>query len=200
MDLVVLMPVRERGWHDAQWQSAVDRFGARGSHRSGTSRRRPQPPPLARWALEAVLRRTYADQVCRGRSPNSAPWCPGGLVDLRSFAGVASTATSNAWNQAWCKWSYSASMSAPSVRRSRRQRRGATERCGAGLGVSGTDPLTERRHYLRESIPYLRESIPAGPAAHASRRPQSQAACPPRHRTQTAPARLVQPCTTDGLT
>ncbi|MGH3810301.1 MAG: tyrosine-type recombinase/integrase, partial [Pseudonocardiaceae bacterium] len=54
-------------------------------------------------------------------------------------------------------------MSAPSVRRTRRQRGSVEELPSGALRVSvyaGTDPLTGRRHYLRESIP-------AGPAAHA---------------------------------
>ncbi len=54
-------------------------------------------------------------------------------------------------------------MAAPSVRRTRRQRGSIEELPSGGLRVSvyaGTDPLTGRRHYLRESIP-------AGPSAHA---------------------------------
>ncbi len=54
-------------------------------------------------------------------------------------------------------------MAAPSVRRTRRQRGSIEELPSGGLRVSvyaGTDPLTGRRHYLRESIP-------ASPSAHA---------------------------------
>lgn len=54
-------------------------------------------------------------------------------------------------------------MAAPSVRRTRRQRGSIEELPSGGLRVSvyaGSDPLTGRRHYLRESIP-------AGPSAHA---------------------------------
>lgn len=56
----------------------------------------------------------------------------------------------------WCEWSYSASMSAPSARRNRRQRGRIEELRSGALRVSvyaGTDPLTGRRHYLRETIP-----------------------------------------------
>src|SRR6185437_14720412 len=61
----------------------------------------------------------------------------------------------------WCEWSYSTSMSAPSARRNRRQRGRIEELRSGALRVSvyaGTDPLTGRRHYLRETIP-------AGPRA-----------------------------------
>jgi integrase len=54
-------------------------------------------------------------------------------------------------------------MAAPSVRRTRRQRGSIEELPSGALRVSvyaRTDPLTGRRHYLRESIP-------AGPSAHA---------------------------------
>jgi integrase len=54
-------------------------------------------------------------------------------------------------------------MAAPSVRRTRRQRGSIEEPPSGALRVSvyaGTDPLTGRRHYLKESIP-------AGPSAHA---------------------------------
>ncbi|HEX6402428.1 MAG TPA: tyrosine-type recombinase/integrase [Pseudonocardiaceae bacterium] len=54
-------------------------------------------------------------------------------------------------------------MSTPSARRNRRQRGGIEELPSGGLRVyvyAGTDPLTGRRHYLRESIP-------AGPHAQA---------------------------------
>ena len=54
-------------------------------------------------------------------------------------------------------------MSAPSTRRNRRQRGSIEELPSGALRVSvyaGTDPLTGRRHYLKESIP-------AGPSAHA---------------------------------
>jgi len=54
-------------------------------------------------------------------------------------------------------------MSTPSARRSRRQRGSIQELPSGALRVSvyaGTDPLTGRRHYLRESIP-------AGPSAQA---------------------------------
>jgi integrase len=54
-------------------------------------------------------------------------------------------------------------MSTPSAPRNRRQRGGIEELPSGGLRVSvyaGTDPLTGRRHYLRESIP-------AGPSAQA---------------------------------
>jgi integrase len=54
-------------------------------------------------------------------------------------------------------------MAAPSVRRTRRQRGSIEELPSGALRVSvyaGTDPLTGRRHYLRESIS-------AGPSAQA---------------------------------
>jgi integrase len=54
-------------------------------------------------------------------------------------------------------------MAAPSVRRTRRQRDSIEELPGGALRVSvyaGTDPLTRRRHYLKESIS-------AGSSAHA---------------------------------
>jgi integrase/DNA-binding transcriptional regulator YhcF (GntR family) len=54
-------------------------------------------------------------------------------------------------------------MAAPSARRARRQRGSIEELPSGALRVSvyaGTDPLTGRRHYLRESIP-------ASPSAHA---------------------------------
>jgi integrase len=66
-----------------------------------------------------------------------------------------------AWNQKWCESSYSASMSTPSARRDRRQRGSIQELPSGALRVSvyaGTDPLTGRRHYLRETIQ-------AGPSA-----------------------------------
>jgi hypothetical protein len=55
----------------------------------------------------------------------------------------------------WCEWSYSASMSTPSARRNRRQRGRIEELHSGALRVSvyaGTDPLTGRRHYLREGV------------------------------------------------
>lgn len=61
-----------------------------------------------------------------------------------------------AWDQTWCEWSYGDSMAAGSARRGKRQRGSIEELPSGALRVSvyaGRDPLTGRRHYLREVIP-----------------------------------------------
>ena len=67
-------------------------------------------------------------------------------------------------------------MSAPSVRRTKRQRGSVEELASGALRVAvyaGSDPLTGRRHYLREVIPaglaLGRRSEGAAPAGQSGR-------------------------------